>query len=299
MTYSAIAVDSAARQMGVAVQSHWFAVGAIVPWAEPGIGVLATQANSDLRAGRAGLRQLAQAGSARSTLDHLIGTPRAEVSQIAVLAADGQVAAHTGPGCVSEAGHRTGAGWSVQANMMLRSTVPEAMAAALTAGEHLPLGQRLLAALLAAQAEGGDVRGMQSASMLIVSTETADRETAGNGPETIIDVRIDDSADPLAELGRLCQLAEASNEHERGLELLAEDPARAAQHWARAAELAPGSEEHAFWLAIALAADGNTARARRMLASLTSAHAGWKIMLGRVAAAGLLPAADWIREMTA
>ena len=299
MTYSAIAVDPAARQMGVAVQSHWFAVGAIVPWAEPGVGVLATQANSDLRAGRAGLRQLAESGSARSTLDHLIGTPRAEVSQIAVLAADGQVASHTGPGCVSEAGHRTGPGWSVQANMMLRATVPEAMAAALTAGEHLPLGQRLLAALVAAQAEGGDVRGVQSASMLIVSTEAVGTGTAGNGPGTIIDVRIDDSADPLAELGRLCQLAEASNEHERGLELLAEDPARAAQHWARAAELAPGSEEHAFWLAIALAANGDTTRARRMLASLASAHAGWKLMLGRVVAAGLLPAADWILEMTA
>jgi uncharacterized Ntn-hydrolase superfamily protein len=294
VTYSAIAVDPGARQMGVAVQSHWFAVGAIVPWAEPGVGVLATQANSDLRAGRTGLRQLAESGSAQSTLDHLIATPRAAVSQIAVLSADGQVAAHTGPGCVSEAGHRTGQGWSVQANMMLRTTVPEAMAAALTAGEHLPLGQRLLAALLAAEAEGGDVRGMQSASMLIVSTETA-----GHGPETIVDVRIDDSADPLAELGRLCQLAEASNEHERGLELLAENPARAAGHWARAAELAPGSEEHAFWLAIALAADGDTARSRRMLASLTSSRAGWKTMLGRVVAAGLLPASDWVREMTA
>ena len=131
MTYSVAAVDRDEGVMGVAVQSHWLAVGGIVPWAAAGTGVLATQANSDLAAGRRGLELLAFSRSAEATLAGLLrDDPRAAVSQIAVLDAAGQVAVHTGDRCVAEAGHRAGRGWSVQANMMLRPTVPDAMAAA-------------------------------------------------------------------------------------------------------------------------------------------------------------------------
>src|ERR1700691_6296922 len=204
MTYSVAAVDRDEGVMGVAVQSHWLAVGGIVPWAAAGTGVLATQANSDLAAGRRGLELLGFSRSAEATLAGLLrDDPRADVSQIAVLDAAGQVAVHTVDRGVPDAGHRAGHGWSVQANMMLRPTVPDAMAAAWAQGAGLPLAARMLTVLRAAQAEGGDVRGQQSAAMLIVSLSPADMPL-----ETILDVRIDDSHDPIAELDRLCLLGE-------------------------------------------------------------------------------------------
>jgi uncharacterized Ntn-hydrolase superfamily protein len=284
MTYSVAAVDQDAGVMGVAVQSHWLAVGAIVPWAAAGTGVLATQANSDLTAGRRGLELLAFSRSATATLAGLLrDDPRAAVSQIAVLDAAGEVAVHTGDRCVAEAGHRTGAGWSVQANMMLRPTVPDAMAAAWAENAGAPLAARMLTVLRAAQAEGGDVRGQQSAAMLTVSLR------AGEPLDTILDVRADDHADPLAELERLCVLGEAYREHELGLGLLAADPGRALAHWTRAAALAPGNEELEFWRAIALASVGQRSEARQILLALLSASPGWRSMLSRLPAAGLLP----------
>jgi uncharacterized Ntn-hydrolase superfamily protein len=284
MTYSVAAVDADAGLMGVAVQSHWLAVGAIVPWAAAGTGVLATQANSDLTAGRRGLELLASSRSAEATLAGLLrDEPRAAVSQIAVLDTAGRAAVHTGGRCVAEAGHHAGDGWSVQANMMLRPTVPEAMAAAWTGSTGVPLAPRMLKVLRAAQGEGGDARGQQSAAMLIVSL------SAGEPLDTILDIRVDDHPDPLAELGRLCVLGEAYREHELGLGVLAANPGQALTHWTRAAALAPGSEELRFWRAVALASAGRRAEARQMLLPLLSASPGWRAMLARLPAAGLLP----------
>jgi uncharacterized Ntn-hydrolase superfamily protein len=284
MTYSVAAVDQDAGLMGVAVQSHWFAVGAVVPSAAPGIGVLATQANSDLAAGRRGLELLAFSRSAEQTLAGLLqDNPRAAVSQIAVIDISGQVAVHTGDRCIAEAGHRSGAGWSVQANMMLRPTVPDAMAAAWAEGSGVALAARMLNVLRAAEAEGGDVRGRQSAAMLIVSLRPDEPL------EEILNVRIDDSADPLAELERLCVLGEAYREHELGLRLLAADPGQALVHWNRAAALAPGHEEHDFWRAVALASGGQRAQAQQILRGLFQTGPGWRSLLQRLPAAGLLP----------
>jgi uncharacterized Ntn-hydrolase superfamily protein len=284
MTYSVAAVDQDGGLMGVAVQSHWFAVGAVVPSAAPGVGVLATQANSDLTAGRRGLELLAFSRSADQTMAGLLhDNPRADVSQIAVIDVTGQVAVHTGARCIAQAGHRSGAGWSVQANMMLRPTVPDAMAAAWAEGAGAALAARMLNVLRAAEAEGGDVRGQQSAAMLIVSLRP------DQPLDTILDVRIDDSADPLAELERLCLLGEAYREHEMGLRLLAADPGQALVHWARAAELAPGHEEHEFWRAVALASAGQRAQARQILRGLFQSGPGWRSLLQRLPAAGLLP----------
>jgi uncharacterized Ntn-hydrolase superfamily protein len=284
MTYSVAAVDRDAGLMGVAVQSHWFAVGAVVPSAAPGIGVLATQANSDLTAGRRGLELLAFSRSAEQTLAGLLnGNPRAAVSQIAVLDITGQAAVHTGARCIAEAGHRSGAGWSVQANMMLRPTVPDAMATAWAEGAGVALAARMLNVLRAAEAEGGDVRGQQSAAMLVVSLRPDEPL------DTILDVRIDDSADPLAELERLCLLGEAYREHELGLRLLAADPDQALVHWNRAAALAPGNQEHEFWRAVALASSGQRAQAQYILQRLFQTAPGWRSLLARLPAAGLLP----------
>lgn len=283
MTYSVAAVDQDAEVMGVAVQSHWLAVGAIVPWAAAGRGVLATQANSDLAAGRRGLELLADCRSAPKTLARLLrDDPRAGVSQIAVLDTTGQAAVHTGGRCVAEAGHRSGPGWSVQANMMLRPTVPAAMAAAWAGTAGAPLAARMLQVLRAAQAEGGDVRGQQSAAILIVSLR------AGQPLDTILDARVDDHADPLGELERLCVLGEAYREHELGLGVLAADPGRALAHWTRAAAVAAGQEELTFWRAVALASAGQRPQARQILAPLLAASPGWRTMLTRLPAAGLL-----------
>jgi uncharacterized Ntn-hydrolase superfamily protein len=270
--------------MGVAVQSHWFAVGGVVPWAAPGTGVLATQANSDLTAGRRGLELLGFSRSAEQTLAGLLhDNPLAAVSQIAVIDTAGQAAVHTGGRCIAEAGHRAGAGWSVQANMMLRPTVPDAMAAAWAEGTGMALAARMLTVLRAAQAEGGDVRGQQSAAMLIVSLRPAEPV------DTMLDVRIDDSADPLAELERLCSLGQAYREHELGLRLLAADPGQALAHWTHAAALAPGHEELEFWRAIALASAGQRAQAQQILRGLFQTGPGWRSLLARLPAAGLLP----------
>lgn len=285
MTYSVTALDADADQIGVAVQSHWLAVGGIVPWAAAGIGVLATQANSDLAAGRRGLKLLSASRSAAVTLDGLVrDDPRAAVSQIAVLDAAGQAAVHTGSRCIAEAGHRAGHGWSVQANMMLSPTVPDAMATAWADGAGTPLAERMLSVLRAAQAEGGDVRGQQSAAMLIVSLAPTEAPL-----DTILDVRVDDSADPITELERLCQLAEAYREHELGLDVLAADADQALAHWTRAATLAPGNEELGFWRAVALASTGQRADARQILLDLCRANSGWCTLLARLPAAGLLP----------
>jgi uncharacterized Ntn-hydrolase superfamily protein len=288
MTYSIVACDRAAGEIGIAVQSHVFAVGAIVPWAAAGIGAVAMQANSDPGVGRRGLQLLAQTGSAQTALDGLIrGDQRSEVSQIAVLDASGQAAGHTGSRCIAEAGQRSGDGWSAQANMMLRPTVPDAMAAAWIAGAGLRLPTRLLAALRAAQAEGGDIRGQQSAAILIVSLSPAPPPM-----DKLLDVRVDDSRDPLGELERLCQLGEAYQEYELGTELLETDPQRALDHTTRANELAPGNEELNFWHAIALAWAGRQAEAREILGGLFAASPGWRSLLARLPAAGLLPEND-------
>jgi uncharacterized Ntn-hydrolase superfamily protein len=285
MTYSVTALDADAGQIGIAVQSHWLAVGGIVPWAAAGIGVLATQANADLAAGRRGLELLSASRSAAATLDGLVrNDPRAAVSQIAVLDATGEAAVHTGPRCIAEAGHRAGRGWSVQANMMLSHTVPDAMATAWADGAGTPLAERMLTVLRAAQAEGGDVRGQQSAAMLIVSLAPSEAPL-----DTILDVRVDDSPEPITELERLCRLAEAYREHELGLRALAADAGRALAHWTRAAALVPENEELGFWRAVAMASAGRRADARQMLRCLFQANSGWCTLLARLPAAGLLP----------
>ena len=285
MTYSVAALDADAGQIGVAVQSHWLAVGGIVPWAAAGVGVLATQADADLNAGRRGLDLLSTTQSAAATLSELVrNDPRAAGSQIAVLDATGESAVHTGSRCIAAAGHRAGRGWTVQANMMLSPAVPDAMAAAWVRGSGTPLATRMVDVLRAAQAEGGDVRGQQSAAMLIVSL---DPDEASLG--TILDVRVDDSPEPIAELERLGQLAEAYREHELGLRRLAEDADQALAHWTRAAALAPGNEELDFWRAVALAATGRREDARQLLQGLFRASPGWRTLLGRLPAAGLLP----------
>jgi uncharacterized Ntn-hydrolase superfamily protein len=198
MTYSIVARDGQTGELGVAVQSHWFSVGPIVPWARPGVGAIATQANVEVSYGPHGLDLLEQGASASEALERLLAEdPGAGTRQVAVLDASGGVSVHTGADCMAAAGHVAGEGVSCQANIMATDTVWEAMLDTFTAASG-PLRERLLAALDAAEEAGGDVRGRQSAAILIVPGR-------GEAWESLVSLRVEDHPEPLHELRRLCR----------------------------------------------------------------------------------------------
>ena len=253
--------------MGAAVQSHAFAVGAIVPWAKSGVGLVATQALVNVDNGPRGIAMLADGVSPEAVIDRLTAAdPSAAVRQFAVLDAGGRAAAHTGGRCIAEAGHAVDTNVSVQANMMDRPGVPERMLAAWHASRG-SLEQRLLAALRAAQEGGGDIRGMQSAALLIVPVEGV----ADDGYDRLVDVRVDDHPQPLQELERLLRFSHAyhlADEAEQAsITAGADSDRRAAGGFAAAAERAPELGELRFWEAIALAA-ADAGRSRRLIADL-------------------------------
>jgi uncharacterized Ntn-hydrolase superfamily protein len=249
-TYSIVARDAQTGQMGVAVQTHQLSVGRIVPWLEPGVGALATQSLANAAFGPMGLTMLAQGVEAARVIDALVATdPEADRRQVAVVDAQGRAAAWTGNGCIAEAGHHVGEGYSVQANMMTRSTVIAAMRSEYEQASG-DLAARMLAALYAAQAEDGDIRGMQSAALVIVP---ADR-TVPEIQRTLYNLRVDEHDEPLKALDRLVRLRRAQLISSQGDEALeAGDQTRALALWAQARELAPELEEMAFWQAVELA----------------------------------------------
>src|SRR5919106_5264972 len=204
-TYSIVARDSATGEIGVAVQSHWFSVGTLVSWAEAGVGAVATQSFVDPRYGPLGLELMRLGRSAPEALRALVTSDAdSAVRQVAMIDAQGRVAAYTGGRAIRAAGHRVGVQYSVQANLMEKATVWPAMARAFesTSGD---LAERLLAALEAAQREGGDIRGKQSAALLIVRGESTGRSWV----DRLVDLRVEDSPEPLAELRRLVNLERA------------------------------------------------------------------------------------------
>jgi uncharacterized Ntn-hydrolase superfamily protein len=253
MTYSIVARDKDTGEFGVAVQSHYFQVGPVVPWARSGIGAVATQSQVNVSFGPLGL-DLLQAGlTAEQTLKALLaGDPGAENRQVALVDAAGNVAAHTGAKCIPAAGHRTGDGFSCQANLMEKDTVWDAMFAAYTSTDA-PLAERMMAALEAAEAEGGDIRGKQSAAMLVVSGTPTGR----SWEERVIDLRVEDAADPLAELRRLLRIKRAymtmGEAEESGG---SGDMAGAATRLQAAIGLAPEMVEIQFWGGLAMAEAG-------------------------------------------
>jgi uncharacterized Ntn-hydrolase superfamily protein len=199
-TYSIVARDPQTGELGVAVQSHWFSVGTAVSWAEAGVGAVATQSFTNKSFGIRGLDLLRRGLSASQALDSLLASDEGrEVRQVAIIDIKGNVAVHTGKNCIDFAGHRTGENFSVQANMMLKETVPAAMEAAFLRSKGKPLAERLLLSLEGAQAAGGDIRGQQSAALLIVPGKSEGRPW----DERTIDLRVDDHSLPLKELRRL------------------------------------------------------------------------------------------------
>ena len=287
-TYSIVARDAASGQLGVAVQTHQMCVGAIVPWLLPGAGALATQASANIHFGPMGLAMLREGIDAPHVVEALVASdPGADRRQLAVVDARGGVGAWTGENCIPHAAHHTGAGYSVQANMMARDTVVPAMVEAyeVAVGD---LAARMMAALYAAQAEGGDIRGMQSAALHVVS---GDPQAIGF-QRTLYDLRVDESADPLVELDRLVRLRRAQRINAEGYPLLEGQRARALELWAAARALAPELEELAFWQGVQLAdeladVDAGAAILREMLARVDRRDE-WIELIRRLQACGII-----------
>ena len=266
MTYSIVARDGATGELGVAVQSHYFAVGPVVPWLRAGVGAVATQAFVEPAYGPRLLDRLAAGARPDEALAALVADdPGAADRQVAVVDAGGAVAAHTGARCIAEAGHRTGGGWSVQANMMERATVPDAMATAFAAAEG-DLAVRLLAAMDAAEAEGGDLRGRQSAALVVVSADAATPAW-----DHVYDVRVDDHPEPLVELRRLVGIRRAYRA------MAYDDPA------------VEGNPELCFWTALHLAGTDRVGEARALLDRAYAVDERWRVLVRRLPAAGRLP----------
>jgi uncharacterized Ntn-hydrolase superfamily protein len=271
----------------VAVQSHYFQVGPDVPWARAGVGAVGTQSFVNVSFGPLGLELLRGGSTAEQALKSLIaGDDKPDVRQLAIVDAAGSVAAHTGKRCIPAAGHVTGDGFSVQANLMERDTVWNAMAAAFTSAGG-PLAERMLAALDAAEAEGGDIRGKQSAALLVVTGKPTGREWE----DRIIDLRVEDSPEPLPELRRLLTIRrslmadrEADEAEEAG------DRRAAVQKRLRALAIAPDLIELRFWTGLSLAEIGDLDEGCKLIAEAVAKNPRWLETIRRLVAVERFPA---------
>jgi uncharacterized Ntn-hydrolase superfamily protein len=275
-TYSIVALDPATGELGAAVQSHWFAVGSLCPWARPGVGAVATQATVEPAHGPNALDLLARGASAAAALAELIAAdPLGGARQVGVVDASGGVAVHTGPDCIPFAGDVAGAHWSCQANMMARDTVPGAMSAAFE-GADGDLADRMMAALEAGEGEGGDVRGRQSAALVVVPA-------TGEAWRARMDLRVEDHREPLVELRRLLGLKRAYELADRADQLMAADrPGEAGALYRQAAELAPESDELLFWAGLAIAHAGDLEAGVDAVRRAIERGAGWDVLLTRL-----------------
>jgi uncharacterized Ntn-hydrolase superfamily protein len=285
-TYSIVARDPETGDLGVAVQSHWFSVGSTVPWAEAGVGAVATQSFVDPSYGKLGLDLMRAGRAAPEALAGLLAADSAnQVRQVGMIDATGKVAAHTGDKCIAAAGHLVGEGFSVQANMMEKDTVWPAMAKAFQAAKG-DLAERMLVALEAAEAQGGDIRGKQSAALIVVSGKPTGRAWA----DRKFDLRVDDHLVPLKELRRLVTLQRAYNLMNEGdLALERKDTEAALKAYAGAEALAPGNAEMVFWHAVSLVNVGKVDEAVPLLQRTYRADPRWKELLKRLPKSGLLP----------
>ena len=286
MTYSIVARDPKTGELGVAVQSHFFAAGSIVPWAEAGIGAVATQASVEIAHGPNGLALLRQGRTAGEALAEVLAAdPDADHRQVAIVDSVGRVAAHTGARCIPDAGDLDRRGFSVQANMMRNDTVPAAMAAAYRSSSG-DLASRLLDALDAAEAAGGDIRGRQAAGILLVRAQ-------GSGKvwqDIRMHLHVDDHPAPLPELRRLVEVHRVYEQLQEAEELeLAGDAEGARAVNLAALQDAPHNAEVAFWGALALAKEKeDLPRAIEAIRVAYAQDPGWPELLRRLSDRGLI-----------
>ncbi len=283
-TYSIVARDPDSGELGVAVQSNYFSVGTEVSWAEPGVGAIATQSIVEVSYGPKGLELLAKGLPADEALQLLVDQdPGAPLRQVGIVDAHGRVAAHTGAACVASCAHAAGPGYSVQGNMLASDAVWQAMGPAFEAAEG-DLAERLMAALEAAEEAGGDVRGRQSAALLVVSGERPQNPWEGRR----IDLHVEDDPRPLDELRRLLTIRRAHDLFEEGRVLVAAGDIDAAlARVERARELQPDNVQFCFWTGVALANAGRDDEARRWLARAFDAAPAWRELGRRLREVGI------------
>jgi uncharacterized Ntn-hydrolase superfamily protein len=288
-TYSIVARDPETGELGAAVQSHWFSVGSLCTWARPGVGAVATQSVVEPAYGPRALDLMAAGSSAADALSELLAADElAAVRQVGVVDAQGRVGVHTGTDCIPCAGDAAGSYWTCQANMMASDTVPGAMSAAFERSSG-DLAERLMLALEAAEDEGGDVRGRQSAAIIVVAAD-------GEPWQMRVQLHVEDHKEPLAELRRLLVLHRAYEMAGRADELLAaERPAEAGPLYREAAELAPESDELLFWSGLALAHTGDLDTGVDAVRRAIEKHSGWGVLLDRLSPT-FAPAGDEVRQ---
>lgn len=285
-TYSIVARDPNTGELGVAVQSHWFSVGPIVAWAEAGVGAVATQSFVDPSYGKNGLELMRSGKSAPDTLKELLAKDEArEVRQVAMIDAQGRVDAFTGKNDIQAAGHIVGQNFSVQANLMLNDKVWPAMARAFESAKG-DLAERMLAALDAAQAAGGDIRGRQSAALIVVTG----KPTGQAWKDRTFDLRVDDSPEPLRELRRLVRLQRAYNHMNAGdLAVEKKDNEGALREYSAAEKLVPNNAEMIYWHAVALVNMGRVDESLPLFRKVFAMDRNWLTLTPRLPKSGLLP----------
>ena len=284
-TFSIVARDPETGDLGVAVQSHYFSVGPIVPWAEPGVGAVATQSLVEVSYGPKGLQMMSSGKGAKQTLEELLSQDQnREVRQVAMIDARGEVAAHTGKRCIPAAGDHVGDQYSVQANLMSNERIWPAMAKAYE-GATGDLATRLLAALEAGQKAGGDIRGQQSAAIVIVKGKRSNKPWQ----DRIMDLRVEDNPHPIAELQRLVRIWRAYRNVDQGDVYATEGKVEEAMKaYAEGARLAPGNDEILFWQAASLWQLGREKEATPIFRRVFSHDRRWADLVPRLVPAGLL-----------
>jgi uncharacterized Ntn-hydrolase superfamily protein len=286
-TYSIVAFEEETGRFGVAVQSHYFGVGPIVPWVETGVGAVATQADADVSYGPMGLALMRGGKTAEQSLAALLAADESrETRQVAMVDASDSVSVHTGKKCIAEAGHRTGDGYSVQANLMLNDKVPDAMAEAYESAEG-DLPERLMAALEAAEEAGGDIRGRQSSALLVA--RGPDEPQIGYA-STIVDLRVDDDPSPLVALRRLLTVHRGYRWIDEATEALAAgDMDKAKEGFDKTWGLAVGDREPLFWYAVTLVNEGHVELALPIFEEIFTRGPIWLDVLDRLVPGGYFP----------
>ena len=284
-TFSIVAIDNEAGEMGVAVQSHWFSVGSIVAWAEPGVGAIATQSLVNVSFGPRGLELLKSGMDPQKALPQLLDSDEGEAfRQISILNTKGNAATHTGEKCIADASHIVGNGYSVQANMMLNDKVVPVMSEAFKNSTG-PLAERMVEVLKAAQSAGGDIRGQQSASLLIVKTESSGKIWE----DRLIDLRVEDHPEAVSEIARLLKVYRAYEHMNNGdLAIEKNDEVLALKEYNTAQEMFPENLEMQYWTAVSLANIGNIDEALILFKKVFKADRNWHTLTNRIVDNGLL-----------
>jgi len=285
-TFSIVARDPSTGEMAVGVQSHWFSVGTVVCWGASGVGVVATQSFVNPAYGPSGLNLMSEGLTAEDALQDLIEKDEGRAfRQVAFLDRTGNVTAYTGDKCISYASHEAGYQYSVQANMMLNDKVVPAMSKAYLEGEGLPLAERVVKALMAGQEAGGDIRGKQSAALIVVGPDVVEEPWL----DKRVDLRVEDHPEPLQELSRLLSMHRAYEHMNRGdLAVEHNDMELALEEYGAAEALFPDNLEMKYWKAVSMANSGQLEASLPVFKFVFDRDDNWRELTRRLPASGLI-----------